>query len=176
MEDQMKATTKAELATATLKSPVGELRLAASDDGLVAVVFPDEKKKRVFANAKGSAEAHAHVDAAVAALKEYFAGNRTDFKDIKLAPEGTAFQKSVWKALMKIPFGATKSYADIARAIGNPKAMRAVGLANGRNPIPIIVPCHRVIGANGALTGFGGGIPTKKALLEHEGVTTPSLL
>jgi methylated-DNA-[protein]-cysteine S-methyltransferase len=172
----MKTTVKNELATTTLKTPIGELRLAASEEGLVAVVFPNEKKKRVLADTRGSAEARAHLDAATGALKEYFAGKRRDFKDIKLAPEGTTFQKSVWKALLKIPFGATKSYADIAKAIGNPKAMRAVGLANGRNPIPIIVPCHRVIGANGALTGFGGGIPTKKALLEHEGVTTPSLL
>ncbi len=172
----MKTTMKSELATATLKTPIGELRLAASEAGLVAVAFPNEKKKRVFADTRGSAEARAHLDAAIAALREYFAGKRKDFKDIRLAPEGTAFQKSVWKALLKIPFGATRSYADIATAIGNPKAMRAVGLANGRNPLPIIVPCHRVIGANGALTGFGGGIPTKKALLEHEGVTTPSLL
>lgn len=176
MEDEMKTTTKTELATATLKSPIGDLRLAASDEGLVAVVFPNEKKKRVFADTKGSAAAQAHLKAGMTALKEYFAGKRKDFRDVRLAPEGTDFQKSVWKALQKIPFGATKSYADIARAIGNPKAMRAVGLANGKNPIPIIVPCHRVIGANGALTGFGGGIPTKKALLEHEGVTTPSLL
>jgi methylated-DNA-[protein]-cysteine S-methyltransferase len=172
----MKKMTETSLATATLKSPIGELRLAASEEGLVAVVFPNEKKKRIFAEAKGSPAAQAHLEAGLAALREYFAGKRKDFKDIKLAPEGTAFQKSVWKALQKIPFGATKSYADIARAIGNPKAMRAVGLANGKNPIPIIVPCHRVIGANGSLTGFGGGIPTKKALLEHEGVTTPSLL
>lgn len=172
----MKTMSKTDLAVASLKTPIGELRLVASEDGLVAVVFPDERKKRVFADSRGNEAARAHLDAATKALKEYFAGKRRDFKDLKLAPEGTAFQRGVWKALAKIPYGATRSYADIARAIGNPNAMRAVGLANGRNPIPIIVPCHRVIGANGALTGFGGGLPTKKWLLTHEGVTTPSLL
>jgi methylated-DNA-[protein]-cysteine S-methyltransferase len=110
------------------------------------------------------------------ALKEYFAGKRTEFEDLTLAPAGTTFQLSVWQALLQIPFGATRSYADIARAIGNPKGVRAVGLANGRNPIPVIVPCHRVIGSNGSLTGFGGGLPTKKWLLAHEGVSTPALL
>lgn len=172
----MKQRTESELAVTSLKTPIGILRLAASEDGLVAVVFPEEKKKREFADMRGCDAAQAHLDAVVKALNEYFAGKRKDFSDLKLAPKGTEFQLGVWKALRKIPFGATKSYADIARMIGNPKAMRAVGLANGKNPIPIIVPCHRVIGANGTLTGFGGGLPTKKWLLTHEGVTTPPLL
>jgi len=172
----MKRSIQDELAVTSLKTPIGILRLAASEDGLVALVFPQEKKKREFADMRGSDAAQAHLGAAVKALEEYFAGNRKDFSDLKLAPKGTEFQLGVWKALRKIPFGATKTYADIARTIGNPKAMRAVGLANGKNPIPIIVPCHRVIGANGTLTGFGGGLPTKKWLLGHEGVTTPALL
>lgn len=172
----MKKTQTDDLAVMALKTPIGELRVAASEDGLVAVVFPNEKKKRDFAEGRGSAAARAHLDRAAKALKDYFAGKRTDFSDIDLAPKGTEFQLRVWQALQKIPFGATKSYAEIARAIGNPKAMRAVGLANGKNPIPIVVPCHRVIGADGSLTGFGGGLPTKKWLLAHEGVTTPKLI
>lgn len=172
----MKKKVETELAVAKLKTPIGTLTLAASEEGLVAVVFPAEKKKREFAESRGSNAARAHLGRAVRALEQYFAGARTDFADIALAPIGTDFQLSVWKALQKIPFGATRSYADIARTIGNPNAMRAVGLANGRNPIPIIVPCHRVIGTNGTLTGFGGGLPTKKWLLDHEGVTTPRLI
>ncbi|PKQ01626.1 MAG: cysteine methyltransferase [Alphaproteobacteria bacterium HGW-Alphaproteobacteria-12] len=121
-----------------------------------------------------STKARAHLDKAAAALDRYFAGKLTDFGGLTLAAEGTAFQKSVWAALARIPFGETRSYADIARAIGNPKAMRAVGLANGKNPLPIVVPCHRVIGADGSLTGFGGGLPAKKWLLEFEGIETPS--
>jgi methylated-DNA-[protein]-cysteine S-methyltransferase len=102
-------------------------------------------------------------------LLAYFAGERTTF-DLRLHPEGTPFQLEVWMALREIPFGATRSYRDIATRIANPKAVRAVGAANGRNPIPIIVPCHRVIGANGSMTGFGGGIPVKQFLLVHEGI------
>ena len=151
------------------------LKVAASEEGLIAVVFPNETK-RDFGEARGSVPARMHLDQAIAALKEYFAGKRTEFKDLTLAPSGTEFQLNVWKALLKIPFGVTKSYADIARQIDNPKGVRAVGLANGRNPIPVIVPCHRVIGSNGTLTGFGGGLPTKKWLLAHEGISTPKLI
>ncbi len=172
----MKKTQTDDLAVMSLETPIGDLRLAASEDGLVAVVFPNEKKKRAFAETRGPGAARAHLDRAATALKEYFAGKRSDFSDIDLAPRGTEFQLRVWRALQKIPFGATKSYAEIARAIGNPNAMRAVGLANGKNPLPIVVPCHRVIGADGSLTGFGGGLPTKKWLLAHEGVTTPKLI
>lgn len=171
----MEQTVTSGLASANLKSPIGDLRLAATEEGLIAVVFPIETK-RAYANARGSVPARMHLDAAMEALKEYFAGKRTEFKDLTLAPAGTAFQLSVWQALLQIPFGATRSYADIARAIDNPRGVRAVGLANGRNPIPVIVPCHRVIGSNGSLTGFGGGLPTKKWLLAHEGVSTPALL
>lgn len=100
-------------------------------------------------------------------LQEYFAGARRQF-DLVLCPAGTPFQQAVWRALQAIPYGATCSYGDIARAIGRPKAVRAVGAANGRNPIPIVVPCHRVIGGDGSLTGYGGGLPRKRALLELE--------
>lgn len=172
----MKKKADSELAVVKLRTPIGQLTVAAGEEGLVAVVFPAEKKKRDFAESRGNDAARAHLAQAVKALEDYFAGKRRDFSDLKLAPRGTDFQLSVWKALQKIPFGATRSYADIARTIGNPNAMRAVGLANGRNPIPIIVPCHRVIGTNGTLTGFGGGLPTKKWLLDHEGVTTPRLI
>ncbi len=108
-------------------------------------------------------------------LAEYFNGTRATF-DLPLAMHGTEFQKQVWKALLDIPFGVTMSYGELARKIGNPNASRAVGLANGRNPISIIVPCHRVIGSNGSLTGYGGGLPRKEALLSLErSVTRPSL-
>jgi methylated-DNA-[protein]-cysteine S-methyltransferase len=100
-------------------------------------------------------------------LREYFQGKRTAF-DLRLHPKGTPFQKAIWKALLDIPYGQTRSYGDIAKAAGRPKAVRAVGLANGRNPLPIIVPCHRVIGANGRLVGYGGGLPVKQALLDRE--------
>jgi methylated-DNA-[protein]-cysteine S-methyltransferase len=171
----MKTQNTEALAATHMKTPIGLLQIAASEEGLVAVVFPGETR-RAYAKAKGPVAAQMHLDRAVAALTEYFAGTRTDFSDLTLAPKGTDFQLSVWRALLKIPFGQTKSYGDIARAIKNPKGVRAVGLANGKNPIPVIVPCHRVIGANGTLTGFGGGLPTKKWLLAHEGVETPELL
>ena len=100
-------------------------------------------------------------------MRAYFAGDLEDF-DLQLAPEGTPFQQSVWKELCTIPYGETISYGELARRIGNPKASRAVGLANGSNPIPIIIPCHRVIGSNGKLTGYGGGLPIKEKLLALE--------
>ncbi|MDZ4380967.1 MAG: methylated-DNA--[protein]-cysteine S-methyltransferase [Parvibaculum sp.] len=163
------------LATATLDTPIGRLRLAATEAGLAAVLFANQKDI-AFPKREGSAKARAHLDKAVNALNRYFEGKQTDFAGLTLAAEGTAFQKSVWAALARIPFGETRSYRDIACAIGNPKGVRAVGLANGRNPLPIIVPCHRVIGADGSLTGFGGGLPTKKWLLEFEGIETPSFV
>ncbi|MDO9127781.1 methylated-DNA--[protein]-cysteine S-methyltransferase [Parvibaculum sp.] len=163
------------LATATLDTPIGRLRLAATDGGLAMVVFPNQKDM-AFPKREGSAAARKHLAAGIKALDRYFEGKQKTFDEVVLAPAGTPFQMSVWKALARIPFGETRSYADVAREIGNPKGMRAVGLANGRNPIPVIVPCHRVIGANGSLTGFGGGLPTKKWLLEFEGIGTPRLV
>ncbi len=117
--------------------------------------------------ANAAALATAHVQLARVQLAEYFAGTRHTFT-VLLAATGTAFQRSVWQALVTVPYGQTRSYGDVAREIGRPKAMRAVGLANGRNPISIIVPCHRVIGANGSLTGYGGGLARKQQLLALE--------
>ena len=108
------------------------------------------------------------LQAAKTQLAEYFAGSRRDF-DLPLAPQGTEFQLQVWHELARIPFGATISYAQLAQRIGNPSGTRAVGAANGRNPLPIVLPCHRVIGADGSMTGFGGGLPTKEFLLRLEG-------
>ena len=155
-----------------MSSPVGELLLVASDAGLVAVRFErnrhggDPRDSSVPRTSASPAQARV-LDAARAQLDEYFAGARLEF-DLPLDAQGTPFQRRVWTALAEIPFGQTIIYAELARRIGDVKAVRAVGAANGRNPIPIIVPCHRVIGSNGSLTGYGGGLPTKRALLDLE--------
>ncbi len=152
-------------------SPIGILTVAADAQGLRHVLFPQNRYP------PHGREHWRHDPAAVAdartQLLEYFDGRRRRF-DLALAPVGTAFQLQVWRTLAQIPFGATWSYAELARHVGRPGASRAVGAANGRNPLPIVLPCHRVIGANGALTGFGGGLPTKAALLQLEGADTPS--
>ena len=150
-----------------MKTPVGELFIAGRDEKLTDVLFRRprkgfpgpmwEKSDRPFAEVKKQ-------------LAEYFRGERRKF-DLKLAPEGTPFQLAAWRQLRRIPCGKTISYGEQARRMGNPKAARAVGAANGENPISIIVPCHRVIGANGKLTGFGGGLGKKKRLLDLEGAT-----
>ncbi len=148
-----------------LASPIGDLLLAGDGESLHLLGFPEGKMRTrhqdlwrpddtVFGEVKSQ-------------LSAYFAGELQDF-DLPLAPQGTAFQMSVWKALTTIPYGGTRSYGEIAAQVGNPKASRAVGAANGQNPIPIIIPCHRVIGSTGKLTGFGGGLPTKVALLNLE--------
>lgn len=147
-----------------IDSPVGPLALTAGSQGLTDLRFSDQPPPP----GDGSAAGAAHLTAAVAQLREYFAGERRAF-DLGLSPVGTDFQREVWRALRGIPFGETRTYAEIAVGIARPKAVRAVGAANGKNPIPIIVPCHRVIGADGALTGFGGGLDVKEALLRHEG-------
>ncbi len=149
------------------ESPVGPLRLAASDAGVHAVEFHAQRHP-VPGKAGWQAGDHPLLDVLAAQLDEYFQGRRMQF-DLPLAPRGTDFQRTVWHALATIPFGQTLSYAQLASRIGKPAAMRAVGAANGRNPIPIVLPCHRVIGADGSLTGFGGGLPTKRFLLELEG-------
>ncbi len=158
------------LSFTTMPSPVGELTLVASDAGLVAVLWPHDDFDRVRWGEMVSDDAHTVLIAAAAQLDAYFAGTRTAF-DLPLDFRGTDFQKSVWAALLTIPFGETRSYGEIARAIGQPTASRAVGAANGRNPISIIAPCHRVIGANGALTGFAGGMAAKRLLLALENPT-----
>ena len=156
------------LATTTMPSPVGDLALVASASGLVAVLWPDDRPGRVTLAPCVAAPDHPVLIDAQAQLTAYFVGTLTRFT-IPLDPVGTDFQKSVWAALLTIPFGETRSYADIARQIGRPTAYRAVGAANGRNPISIIAPCHRVIGSRGALTGFAGGLEAKQWLLAHEG-------
>ena len=149
-----------------IDSPIGEILIAGDDDTLHYIGFP-EGKGRIEPGAGWTRNDEAFADAA-RQLAEYFSGERRSF-DLKLSPHGTRFQLAVLQALQCIPYGETRSYADIARAVGNPKAVRAVGAANGRNPLPIVIPCHRVIGSNGSLTGFGGGIETKRFLLHLEG-------
>jgi len=151
----------------TMTSPVGTLTLVASDKGLAAILWPLDDPKRLKLPVLTRGNDHPVLLQAVKELGEYFVGKRTHFT-VELDFAGTDFQKRVWKALLEIPFGQTRSYGDIARKLGKPSAMRAVGAANGRNPISIIAPCHRVIGANGALTGFVGGLEAKKKLLALE--------
>lgn len=154
-------------AFATMDSPVGVLTLAAGALGLVAVLWENDDPDRVRLDVMIEAPDHPVLVATQAQLAEYFAGKRRSF-DLPLDFRGTHFQKSVWAALLTIPFGETRSYGAIATQIGRPNASRAVGAANGRNPISIIAPCHRVIGATGRLTGFAGGLPAKDYLLKHE--------
>jgi methylated-DNA-[protein]-cysteine S-methyltransferase len=151
-----------------LPTPIGPLLLAGDENNLKCICFennsfsPRSDWQRVDALPYPVAEQ----------LNAYFAGTLREF-DLPLAPEGTTFQLEVWAALEEIPYAETISYAELALRIGNPAAVRAVGLANGKNPLPIIVPCHRVIGSDGSLTGFGGGLPTKEFLLKLEGVPVP---
>ncbi len=149
-----------------MDSPVGRLLLAGDGDGLGLISFPGGSKAR--SPEPGWRADPAPFRAAIDQLTAYFAGTVTDF-DLRLAPRGTPFQLRVWQALRAIPYGETISYGELARRVGRPEAARAVGAANGANPLPIVVPCHRVIGANGKLTGFGGGLETKAALLALEG-------
>jgi len=144
----------------TMDSPVGHLTLCGTDAALTGLSFGVEKSDVADAPAP-------FLERAAGELTEYFAKKRRTF-DLPLAPEGTKFQKKVWAALCAIPFGETRTYGQIAAALGNPKAARAVGMACNRNPIGIIVPCHRVVGADGALTGYAGGLPVKAALLRLE--------
>jgi methylated-DNA-[protein]-cysteine S-methyltransferase len=152
----------------TVSTPLGDITAVADEVGLTQVILAGDDGS-VLAEAT---EGGPIVDAATQQLAEYFAGERMAF-DVPLAPQGTEFQQTVWAALGDVPFGTTATYGEIARAIGQLTATRAVGAANGRNPIPIIIPCHRVIGASGELTGYsgGGGIETKRRLLDHESGT-----
>ena len=149
-----------------IDSPVGPLMLAAGDDGLRHIEFRENRHPANRSDWHGGDSPV--LPAAEAQLREYFAGERRAF-DLPLAPRGTPFQLQVWQALAGIPYGSTVSHAQLAQAVGNPEAMRAVGAANGRNPLPIVLPCHRVIGADGSLTGYGGGLARKAWLLRHEG-------
>jgi methylated-DNA-[protein]-cysteine S-methyltransferase len=148
-------------------SPVGKLKLVARADALVAVLWERERPNRVKLDSMTFDPQQSVLTEAERQLLEYFSGARTVF-DLPLAPQGSQFQKRVWQALREIPFGETRSYRALAKAAGSPGAVRAVGAANGRNPLAIVVPCHRVIGANGSLTGFAGGLQVKAKLLALE--------
>jgi methylated-DNA-[protein]-cysteine S-methyltransferase len=150
-------------------SPVGRLTLVASDAGLAAILWENDDPRRVRLALAGEAPDHPVLAETERQLREYFAGTRRRFT-VTLDFAGTEFQRRVWEALLAIPFGQTRSYGQIARQVGKPKAARAVGAANGRNPISIIAPCHRVIGASGKLTGFAGGLKAKARLLALEGM------
>ena len=159
-----------------MDSPLGELRLLSDGDALTGLYMPSSKGNPTTEDPAWERDA-APFRSVVEQLEAYFAGDRRDF-DLRLAPTGTPFQRQVWSALEEIPYGQTRSYRDIAECIGSPKAVRAVGLANGRNPISIVVPCHRVVGSNGSLTGYGGGLHNKQLLLDLEQRTAgqPTLL
>jgi methylated-DNA-[protein]-cysteine S-methyltransferase len=147
-------------------SPIGPLLVAGDTQAVTQISFP-KSGKPAKPSAGWTESAKGPVGEAVRQLREYFSGKRRDF-DLPLALGGTAFQKSVWRQLQEIPYAETISYGELARRVGNPKAARAVGAANGKNPLPIVIPCHRVIEAGGKLGGFGGGLPTKEALLAIE--------
>ena len=149
-------------------SPVGRLTLVASDDGLAGILWAKERRGRVRLRLDAEDSRHPVLVETRRQLTEYFAGRRQAFS-LKLDFNGTAFQKQVWNALLTIPFGETRSYGEIARQIGRPAAARAVGAANGKNPVSIVAPCHRVIGSTGTLTGFAGGLEAKARLLALEG-------
>ncbi|GAC1470072.1 MAG: methylated-DNA--[protein]-cysteine S-methyltransferase [Gemmatimonadaceae bacterium] len=154
-------------------SPVGRLKLVATDEGLAGILWEKDRPGRVRLNIETEDDRHPVLVETERQLKEYFSGQRKEF-DLKLDLAGTAFQRKVWNALLTIPFGETRSYGQLARQIGNPDAVRAVGAANGRNPVSIIAPCHRVIGSTGKLTGFAGGLDAKAYLLALEGAKTTS--
>lgn len=155
------------LHTTSMPSPVGTLTLAAGDAGLVAILWENDRPGRVALGPTQASDDHPVLVAACDQLAAYFAGTLTTF-DLPLDPRGTPFQRAVWGALLTIPYGETRSYGAIAAQIGRPSASRAVGAANGRNPLSIVAPCHRVVGSTGALTGFAGGLAAKERLLALE--------
>jgi methylated-DNA-[protein]-cysteine S-methyltransferase len=171
---QQDSTTEKRYVRRWVSSPVGRLTLVASDDGLAAVLWENDRPDRVRLDVDHDEDRHPVLVHAARQLTEYFARRRRVF-DLPLDPQGTPFQQTVWHALRTIPFGETRSYQQIARQIGHPRAVRAVGAANGRNPLSIVTPCHRVIGATGKLTGFAAGLDTKAYLLELEGSLPASL-
>jgi methylated-DNA-[protein]-cysteine S-methyltransferase len=151
-----------------LDSPIGVLTLIASPDGITHVLFDGQEPTDVgLPDDLPEVDGDPALELAATQLAEYFAGDRRQF-DLPLDLRGTDFQRDAWRALARVPYGETRTYGEQAEAIGRPGAFRAVGAANGRNPVPIILPCHRIIGASGALTGFGGGLDVKRQLLDHE--------
>ena len=155
-----------------VSSPVGKLKLIGSDKGLAAILWENDYPHRVRIRTDIEDNEHPVLLETQRQLTEYFEGKRKSFR-LKLDPIGTKFQNDVWRALLAIPFGETRSYGQLAKQLGNPQATRAVGAANGRNPISIVIPCHRVIGSSGRLTGFAGGLETKEYLLQLEKSRTP---
>ncbi|AXT38709.1 methylated-DNA--[protein]-cysteine S-methyltransferase [Alteromonas sp. BL110] len=159
--------------TGFVNSVQGPVKVEATDEGVTAIAFLSTNEAKQYNSLDGEVYAHTHLcanaitDEACCQLKAYFDGKLQEF-DLPLTLKGTAFQTQVWKALQQVKYGETASYLDIAKAIGNPKAVRAVGMANGRNPIAIVVPCHRIIGSNKTLTGYAGGLPRKQYLLNLE--------
>ena len=156
-----------ELFSSVIDSPVGPLTIVATDHGVRAILWPDDDPTRVRLDTSIENPEHRVISMTVTQLSEYFDGERTDF-DVPLDPVGTEFQRAAWDALRSIPYGTTVSYGEQAERMGDRRKARAVGAANGRNPISIVVPCHRVVGSTGALTGFAGGLDTKAWLLTHE--------
>jgi|SRR5579862_4307337 len=161
-----------QISVALLKTPIGTLQITASADSLLYIDLPGRHvarldapllRRRLLSRTRTPA-----LRAALEELREYFAGTRRVFA-VHVAPTGTAFQRRVWQAISDIPFGRTASYGELASALGEPHLARAVGAATGANPIPILIPCHRVIGADGSMTGYGGGLKMKVRLLQHEG-------
>jgi methylated-DNA-[protein]-cysteine S-methyltransferase len=156
-----------------MDSPIGRLKLVATEEGLAGILWENDRPRRVRLDIEAEDNRHPVLIETERQLKQYFIRQRKEF-DVKLDLAGTAFQLKVWNALLTIPFGETRSYGQIARQIGNPAAVRSVGGANGRNPVSIVAPCHRVIGSTGALTGFAGGLDAKAYLLALEGANTES--
>lgn len=155
------------LTRSTVDSPVGLLRLIGSDSGLRAILWPEEREGRVTFDERIIDGEHPVLTETANQLASYLAGDRHDF-DLLLDPVGTDFQREVWAGLQEIPYGETQTYGELADSLERPGAARAVGAATGRNPISIVIPCHRLVGSTGALTGFAGGIESKRWLLDHE--------
>ena len=163
------------LTSAHMDSPVGELVIVASNNGLRAILWPTEREGRVTFTETVEEGEHHVLDQTMVQLRDYLDGERQEF-DLPLDLVGTDFQKDVWAGLLEIPYGETQSYGALADALDKPGAARAVGAATGRNPISIVVPCHRLVGASGKLTGFAGGIDSKQWLLQHESGELPLFL
>jgi methylated-DNA-[protein]-cysteine S-methyltransferase len=155
------------LTSKTIDSPVGKLKLVASEKGLVAILWENDAPERVRLSGLVKSKTNPVLVQTERQLSEYFSGKRRNFT-VPLDLRGTSFQRNVWEALLAIPFGETRNYGELARQLGNPQAARAVGAATGRNPVSIVVPCHRLIGASGKLTGFAGGLDAKMRLLALE--------
>ncbi len=152
----------------TVSSPIGDLRVIGSESGVRAVLWPNERPGRVTIGHEVVADTDGRLDMAVQQLEEYFAGRRREFT-LPLVLRGTDFQRAVWRRLAEIPYGRTATYGELARAIDRPNAARAVGAATGLNPLSVLIPCHRLVGSGGSLTGFAGGLEAKRWLLRHEG-------